>query len=280
MLKLIVNADDFGLTEKVNEGILKCFSNGILRSTSLMANGQSFEHAIGIIRSNPKLDIGVHLTLVEEKPVLDAAKLPSLVGENGQFHKHATNFTKKYYSDKISFDEARNELNAQFEKVLDHGVKVSHIDSHQHLHMLPKILDITIGLAHRYKVKFIRFPREKFSSYMFLDLKSLSRIMQMIAVNRFCSVARNRIPLKTDHFAGFYFGGKLSKQNLLTLINNLPMVGVCELMCHPGMSEDLTNYTHWKYRQVEEMLALVDTEVATVIIKKNIEISSFKNLSE
>jgi len=97
MLKLIVNADDFGLTEKVNEGILKCFSNGILRSTSLMANGQSFEHAIGIIRSNPELDIGVHLTLVEEKPVLDAAKLPSLVGEDGHFHKHAINFTKKYY---------------------------------------------------------------------------------------------------------------------------------------------------------------------------------------
>ena len=97
MLLLVVNADDFGLNEKVNEAILKSYTNGILRSASLMANGQSFDHAIKIIKSNPKLDIGVHLTLVEEKPVLTVDKLPSLLNENGHFHKHAINFYKKIF---------------------------------------------------------------------------------------------------------------------------------------------------------------------------------------
>jgi len=280
MLSLIVNADDFGLTEKVNEAILKSFRNGVLRSTSIIANGKSFDHAVGIIGSNPDLDIGVHLTLVKEKPIMDADKIPSLLGENGNFHNHAIDFAKKYFSEKISLGEVRNELNAQIEKVFDQGVKVSHIDSHQHLHMLPKILDITIELVNHYNIKFIRFPKEKFSGYMFPDLKSLSRIAQMIAVNHFCSRAKEKISYKTDYFAGFYFGGKLDRKNLLTLINNLPSDGVCELMCHPGLTDGSTDYSHWNYRQVEEMFALVDGEVPEVLFKRNIEITSFKNLSQ
>lgn len=279
MLSLIVSADDFGLTEKVNEAILKSYRNGILRSVSLMANGKSFDHAVSIIKSNPELDVGIHLTLVEEKPILNVERLPSLVGETEHFHSHAFDFTKKYFSEKISLDEVRIELTAQIEKILDHGIKISHIDSHQHLHMLPKILDITIELANNYNIKFIRFPKEKFRGYMLRDLKSIDRIAQMAVINHFCSKAKEKISFKTDYFAGFYFGGKLNKQNLITLIYNLPSDGVCELMCHPGLTDDSTNYSHWKYRQVEEMLALVDTEVAEVLLKRNIEITSFKNLS-
>lgn len=278
MLSLIVNADDFGLIEKVNEAILKSYRDGILRSASLMANGKSFDHAVKIIKSNPELDIGVHLTLIEEKPIINADKLPSLLDENGNFHKHAIDFVKKYFSNKISLEEVRNELTAQFEKILDHGVKISHIDSHQHLHILPKILDITIELANHYDIRFIRFPKEKFSSYMFRDLKSINRIAQMVALNHFCSKAKEKISCKTDYFTGFYFGGKLNKQNLIALIYDLGFDGVCELMCHPGCTDDPTNYSHRKYRQAEEILALVDREVAELLIKRNIEITSFKNL--
>jgi chitin disaccharide deacetylase len=279
LLSLIVNADDFGLTEKVNEGIQTSFRDGILRSTSLMANGKSFDHAVGIIGSNPGLDIGIHLTLVGEIPVLQIDKIPSLLGEDGNFHKNAIDFTKKYFSNNISLEEIRNELTAQFEKILDHGIKISHIDSHQHLHMLPKILDITIELANHYNIKFIRFPREKFSGYLFRDFKSIHRIAQMAVLNHFCSKAKEKISYKTDYFTGFYFGGKLSKKNLLTLIKYLPKNGICELMCHPGLTDNSTTNFHWKYRHVEEMFALVDKELLEVVLKRNIEITSFKNLS-
>ena len=278
MLKLVINADDFGFSETVNEAILKSFRFGILPSTSIMANGKLFDHAVEIIRSNPKLDIGVHLTLVEEKPILNQNKIPSLVVENGNFYKHAIDFTKKYLSEKISIEEVRNELKAQIEKLLDHGIKISHIDSHQHLHILPRILDITIELANRYKIKFIRIPKEKFSAYMFANFKSVYRIAQMAALNYFCSKAKEKISFKTDHFAGFYFGGKLSKQNLITLINHLPANGNCELMCHPGL-EDVSNLNNFsQYRKVEEAEVLIHQEVVQILKMKNIEITSFQKL--
>ena len=280
MLSLIVNADDFGLTREVNAAILKSYRNGILRSASLMANGRFFDDAVGIAKSNPKLDIGVHLTLVGERPILETHKISSLVSAEKKFHKNAFNFSIKYFSNNISLKEVKNEFTAQIEKIKDYGIKISHIDSHQDLHILPKILDIVIELANNYKIKFVRIPKERFSGYMFRDLKSLSRIAQMITVNHFCTIARKKISLKTDHFAGFYFGGKLSKQNLLNLINILPADGVCELMCHPGLTEDSTNYSHWKYRQLEEMHTLIDKEVADALMKKNIEITSFKNLAQ
>jgi len=278
MLKLIINADDFGLNEKVNEAILKSFTNGILQSTSLMANGKSVEQAVGIIRSYPNLDIGIHLTLVGAQPILEIEKLPSLVDEDGNFPKHAIDFTKKYFAEKLSFEEIKNELIAQIEKILDYGIKVSHIDSHQHLHILPKILEITVELANRYNIKFIRFPREKFSAYMFRDLGSVERIIQMLALNHFCSKVEKRISPKTDYFAGFYFGGKLSKENILILINNLPEEGVCELMCHPGLDNYFDKFKSNQYRQIEETQMLIDPEVAMAIRNKNVEITSFRTL--
>lgn len=280
MLTLIINGDDFGINEKVNEGILKSYRDGILRSTSLMANGKSFDNAVKIIKSNPELDVGVHLTLVEEKPILDTSKLPSLLDENGYFLKRTIDFSKKYFSEKISVDEVRMEFAAQIEKILDYEIKISHIDSHRHLYILPKILDITIELAYKYNIKFIRFPEEIFSAYMFIDIKSIYRLAQMTVLNYFCSKVKEKIPLKTDYFTGFYFGGKLSKQNLLTLINNLPSDGICELMCHPGLFDELTHHSYLNYRRVEEMYALVDGEVLESLMKKNIKITSFKNLAK
>ena len=278
MLHLIVNGDDFGFNEKVNEEILRSFKNGILRSTSLMANGKSFEDAIKIIKSNPELDIGVHLTLVGGKPILNNDKIPSLLDGNGFFHKDVINFSQKYFSNKISLEEVKIEFTAQIEKILNHVDKISHIDCHQDVHILPKILDITIELANNYNIKFVRIPKERLKGYMFRNLKSFDTLAQMIVRNYFFSAAKKKIPSSTDYFIGFYLGGKLSKQNLLTLIKNLPADGVCELMCHPGLFEITTSNSCRNYRQVEEASALVDSEILELLHEKNIEITSFKNL--
>ena len=280
MLKLIINADDFGYSEKVNEAIFKSFRYGILRSASLMANGKSFDHAVEMIRSNHELDIGIHLTLVKEKPVLNSEKLHSLVNDSGHFPKHAIDFAKKYFSDKISLVEVRKELTAQFEKLLDCGIKISHIDSHQHLHILPKILDIIIEMANHYNIKYIRLPKEVFNFYTMLELKpSILRLIQMATLNHFCSKAENKISFRAEFFTGFYFGGRLSKQNLITLINNLPLNGTCELMCHPGLEEFSDNFSS-QYRKIEEAETLMDQEIERLIKFKNIEIASFRNLND
>ena len=147
MLKLLVHADDFGLSEEVNEGILRAHRDGVLTSTSLMANGAAFEHAVGLTRTTPSLDVGIDLTLVEERPILDPREIPSLVDKDGRFHPHITTLAKLYLQGKIRPEEVHRELEAQIRKVRSHGVAISHADSHQHAHMLPDILRTTVELA-------------------------------------------------------------------------------------------------------------------------------------
>lgn len=278
MLKLIINADDFGLSQNVNDAIIESYRKGILRSASLMANGKSFEHAVSCIKSNTDLDIGIHLTLTEQKPILDSFKVASLVDEKGYLPEHAIEFSMKYILGKISHREIQKEISAQFEKILDNGIKISHIDSHQHLHLLPQILNWTNQMAKHYNIKFIRLPKENLSSYMLNIPNSPSRIVQMIILNYLCLRAKNQKINRSDYFAGYYLGGKLNKKNLITVINNLPSAGTCELMCHPG-SNDLSRKRFFSYyRKENELAALMDDEVKETLVKKNIQLISFSEL--
>ena len=152
MLKLIVNADDLGLCESVNEGIVQAHQSGIVTSASIMANGRAFDHAIRLCQLVPSLDLGIHLTLVEEKPLREASTIPSLVGAGGKLHPHATTFMKKYVSGAIRVREVWSELEAQIQKVVSRGISVSHLDSHQHLHALPHIRRVSIELAKKYNI--------------------------------------------------------------------------------------------------------------------------------
>src|SRR4051812_1864993 len=101
MLSLIVNADDLGLSEAVNQGIAEAHTNGIVTSASIMANGAAFDHAVRLCQSIPSLDVGIHLTLVEEQPLLSRETIPTLVSDRERFHRHAKTFIKKYASGEI-----------------------------------------------------------------------------------------------------------------------------------------------------------------------------------
>jgi len=279
MLKLIVNADDLGLSEAVNEGILEAHRNGILTSASVMANGVAFEHAIRLCRSIPSLDLGIHLTLVEEEPLLSAAAIPSLVDTGGRLHRHATTFMRKYVAGKIHLQDVRSELEAQIQKVLSQGFEVSHLDSHQHLHLLPQILRITIALAKKYNIPAIRIPREHLRPYMLRRAGGISRLCQLFVLNAFCQLGRKMPARRTDHFVGFFFGGNLHKENLHTLIQSLPISGTCELMCHPGMEDPTTRYSHWGYHWSEELSALTDPEIAKVVRRQGVDLISYRQLA-
>ena len=279
MLKLIVNADDLGLSEAVNEGILEAHRIGILTSASVMANGVAFEHAVRLCRSVPSLDLGIHLTLVEEDPLLRAAAIPSLVHAGGKLHRHATTFMKKYLAGKIHFQDVWSELEAQIKKVLSRGIEISHLDSHQHLHMLPQILRITIALANKYKIPAIRVPREHLRTYMLGPAGGISRLCQLCVLNAFCQRATKMPGRRADHFVGFFFGGNLHKENLHKLLQSLPASGTCELMCHPGLDDEHTRYGHWRYNWSAELTALTDQKIVEFIRQKDIQLTSYRELT-
>jgi hopanoid biosynthesis associated protein HpnK len=278
MLKLVVHADDFGLSEPINDGILKAHRNGVLTSASLMANGRGFEHAVSICRQVPTLDVGVHLTLVEERPVLDAPSVTTLVDENGRFHRRATVLAQRYFRRKISIEQVHSELDAQIRKVLSHGIRVTHLDGHQHAHMLPRILRVTVDLARRYGIRFLRFPAEQVALYMLAKREAFTRLPQLAGLNFLSFLGRNASIRRTDHFVGFFLGGKLNKANLLRVIQHLPRRGTCELMCHPGIDDPQPTHAHWGYRWAEELDALLDREVAEALRRRPVQLTSYREL--
>ena len=276
-IKVIVHADDFGLTEKINQGIWRAHIDGILTSTSIMANGRAFEHAVCIARSTPTLDVGIHLTLIEEKALLNFEEIPTLVASNGNFYGHAFGFVWKYLLGQVNLEEVRKELETQIKKVLDAGISPSHLDSHQHLHMLPGILSIVVELGQKYGIPAIRFPRE---TGVFRKIKNVpfTRFTQAIILNLFCEMGKRKIKRRTDFFAGFLFGGNLNKENLLCILQYANHNGTYEIMCHPGLDDQSTQYGHWGYHWSDELNALLDKEVSDFLRDKSIRLISYRQL--
>lgn len=278
-LRLIVHADDLGLSEKVNDGIADAHLNGILTSTSIMACAPAFDHAVEVAKATPSLDIGVHLTLIEERPLSDPAKVPSLVDETGHFHSHVTVFAKRYFRGLINPDEVRLELDAQIARIQEAGIRVSHLDSHQHVHMLPDILRVAQDLGRKHGIAPMRLPRERVSPYMLSSPGGFSRIAQQLVLNHFCNRARKGFGPTTDRFAGFYYGGKLDTDALLRVVSALPETGSCELMCHPGVDDPASEKLHWGYAWANELSALKSTSVAAEIEARGIQLISYRNLA-
>ena len=279
MVNLIVNADDFGISEKVNEGIFLAHTKGILTSTSLIANGIAFNHALNVYKTAPTIGVGVHLTLVEEKPLSNPGQIKSLIGKNGMFHHSVTDFAKEYVLGRICFKEVYQELEAQILKIKDSGLPISHLDSHQHVHMLPKIFSISIQLAKKYKIPAIRMTYEKPHSFMIKRLTMLVRFVQLLALNFFCRLNKNNDLAFPNHFFGFFYSGNLNYQNLQTILKKLPSNGLCEIICHPGIYDPDNRYTHWGYNWSDELEALMNPKILDFINNKNIRLVSYRHLA-
>ena len=279
MCKLIVHADDLGLSEKVNEGIIQAHRNGVVASASIIPNGVAFEHAVELCHSTPTLDVGVHLTLVEEKPVSDKRDVPSLVDKSGCFYHHATAFIQRYLLSRVSLDEVRYELDLQVHKVAASGLEITHLDGHQHIHMLPRISRIVGHLARKYDIPAVRYPRERLKSYMFKQKGSFSKILKLLVLNTFCVFSDVRGARHPDHFVGFFYAGNLDKKNLQRVIENLPIDGICELVCHPGLHDPEGKYQHWHYRWQEELDALTDLKIKDLLGRNGIKLVSYRELA-
>jgi hopanoid biosynthesis associated protein HpnK len=276
--KLIVHADDFGLSEKVNQGIAKAHCNGIVTSTSLMATGTAFESAIELSRSTPTLDIGIHLTLTEEEPVSKRDNIPTLLDNDQYFHDHAITFIKRYMVRKISLDEVKQELDDQICKILDYGVRVSHLDSHQHIHMLPGIRKVVGDLAKKYSISAIRYPKESMVPYMLKDEGNLNRLAQLLSLNMFCTIARTSGTQQPDRFFGFFYGGGLTKARLWRILQQLGPDSTSEIMCHPGVYDDACKYKHWDYHWQDELDALTDQNIKDYLDSSGIKLISYADI--
>jgi len=162
-MKLIINADDLGLCIGQNEGIKEAHTKGVVTSATLLVNGDGFDDALKMIQELPSLSIGVHLSLTLGKPVLPKEQVQSLVDQNGVFKRHDP--TKPL---KLDEREVYAEWRAQIEKALKNNIKISHLDSHHHIHLHPTLFVVGCQLAREYRfaLRFIKdfyFPLDETS---------------------------------------------------------------------------------------------------------------------
>ena len=235
MRRLIVNADDFGLHAAVNRGILTAHTEGIVSSASLMAGGAAFDDAVLIAKQCPQLGVGVHLTLVGASPLLPVAEVSSLLDEAGDFYGSYPLFIKRFLRGKIRLAEVERELAAQIDRVRMAGIQPSHLDSHQHLHVLPGIGGLVLDLARRFSIRAIRIPAEPVA-FIGATPATVGRLVGRGGLTMLANLFRQHAAaagIRTSgHFYGMLAGGQLTEPAILAILRRLPP-GYSELMTHP-----------------------------------------------
>ena len=281
MKRLIVNADDFGLHEAVNRGIYQSHSEGIVTSTSLMAGGAAFDDAVAIKRRCPKLDVGIHLTLVGGRPVAPVQRIPSLVDEQGQFCSSYPVFLARYLQGIIRLADVEQELTAQIEQIKQAGLNPTHLDSHQHLHVVPGISDLVLSLARHYSIRAIRIPAEPLFFFGGI-FPSVGRVVGRNGLTALATYFRHRAVAAgfsvTDHFFGMLAGGQMQESALSEILESLPD-GVSEIMVHPGEKDEaLAAQYSWGYHWDDELQALCSAGVKQTVREQKIQLISFQEL--
>lgn len=239
MKQLIVNADDFGYTLGVNRAIVEGYRNGIITSTSLLANGAAFDDAVERARverakGEPGLDVGCHLNLVEGAPVSPPEAIPHLVGADGKFHR-LRNLALRLAAGMVPAAELERECSAQVEKLLQAGIAPSHLDTHQHTHLHPRVAAVVARVARRYSIGWVRRPFENFripesGESAVRRLAGWTLALLAPGFDRRMTAEGIRT---TDYFTGFSLTGRWTLLAMQRTVAGLPE-GITELMCHPG----------------------------------------------
>ncbi|MFB3880782.1 MAG: ChbG/HpnK family deacetylase [Armatimonadota bacterium] len=272
---LIVNADDFGLCEPVNRGIAEAFDRGIVTSASLLAGGEAFDQAVMLARRRPELDLGVHLSLTQTRPVAPPDRIPTLMGAAGRLHPDWRSFLSHYVRRRISRAEVEIELRAQLERARASGLPFSHLDGHQHLHALPGVLSIVVRLAQEYGLGAIRFPWQRRAARG----GGAQRAAQLLALQAACALGRSLVTgngiLVADDFRGFAEAGAWHQASLADTIFGLDS-GLTEICCHPGADDGIDSSLGWRYHWEQELGALTSPEVSAAVEQSGVRLTTYR----
>lgn len=242
--RLIVTADDVGLSKEMTEGAIRAHRDGIVTACSIVANGMEFNDAVDRLRDVPWLEVGVHLALVEERSLTTGSPMPK-------------NYVKFLLTRR--HPDPEREMRAQIEKVMKTGLRVTHLNGHQHLHMWPRLFGIVERLAQEYGIPYIRRIDDRGGKAARVRRASIAFL------NRLGRRARGT----NDRTIGVAEAGHLTAPRLVELIGEVE--GLTELVTHPGVGTP-RYYTHWGYEWDRETEALCDWEVKKAIEGRHIKL--------
>lgn len=247
-LKVIINADDYGISSGVTEGIVKGFLEGIVTDTTIMINMDGSKLAVELAREY-NIPVGLHLVLSKGTPILPSQEVKTLIDQGGEF-----NPTNKSIWENMDLTEVKSELKAQVKKFLETGLKLTHLDSHHHVHRFGPILDITMDIAKRLSV----------------PLRQTDEIVKGKIVSKGI--------VTSDYFTSDFYGEGATVENLKRILTN-HNTGIIEVMCHPGLPDSWINQnSSYNTKREEELKILTSPEIKRFIMEKNLKLISYSDL--
>ncbi len=288
MKQLILNADDFGMTRGVNEGIIRAHREGILTSTTLMANGPEFDNAVARAKLNPNLGVGCHVVLVGGPAVAPKEKISSLADQNGNLPESLGLFVARLTAGLMRSKAIEREMRAQIEKIRAAGIEPTHLDTHKHTHAHPKVMESLARVGKELGITRVRKPMEKLrDSWQSTRDANSSHTLELIVAAAartvapwFQTIVRNYGLLTPNNFLGLAITGSLGPAALRRMIDTLPD-GSTEIMLHPGICDDdlAKSGSRLQMHRDTEMSALLDPAVKSAVIERDIRLITYRELN-
>lgn len=290
MRRLIINADDFGLTAGVNRAIVEAHQRGVVTSATLMANGRAFAEAVGQARSAPGLSVGCHVVLVDGEALLPPQQVRSLLAPGGadrHFRRSLGEFAAAALRGKLEAAEVEAEAAAQLRKLQAAGVTPTHLDTHKHAHMFAGVLRPLLRAARACGVGAVRNPFAPLQPLAFAHLlrrpRLWKRYSQVKALRRlldsFRAAVREEGIVTTDGTFGIVGTGALDARLFQAIVGSIPE-GTWEFVCHPGYNDAELGGVRTRLRQsrVEELRVLTSEAARDALRRHQVELISWKEL--
>lgn len=285
MKRVIVTGDDFGLAEPVNEAILEAHQRGILTTASLMVSGGAAADAVYRAHSTPTLRVGLHLVVVEGRPVLPPREVPGLVDAGGEFSGRLVRTGFSYFFRPVVRQELEKEIGAQFEAFMKTGLGLDHVNTHNHMHLHPTILSLIIKIGRLYGLKAVRVPYEPPLLSWRATRKDLgSRIAWWAFLWPWIRLMKSRLRregiLYNDIVFGMAESGGMTPSLVLSFVRMIPQ-GVTELYFHPSVRRcPEIDRTMPDYQHEEEYRALTSSAILAELERLAIQRIAFGDLQK
>lgn len=281
MKQLIITSDDFGLSSGVNRAVEIAWQKGILTCASIMASGAAFKEAIEIAHRNPGLQVGLHLTLVQGKSVLLPGAITGLVDWKGRFTDNPVAAGMSYFFNKKLHAPLKLEIEAQIKKVVNAGIKLTHIDGHLNIHQHPTVFAILTELMPKYGITSFRLSRERLEHNLQFDRERVmgkrieSFIFGRLSQNCLPRLQKLGITYATE-VKGVLNSGRMTSEYILNILDGLED-GLTEIYFHPGILPDAEITRRMPdYRHEEELKALTSDLVRQKLTDNRIELVNYK----
>jgi len=256
--RLIVNADDFGLSRSVNEAVVRAHREGILTSASLMVNEAGCDEAVKLAKENPQLGVGLHLTLLMGHSALPPEKIPGLVNRHGEFSGSPVATGFRYFFQRNLREQLRAEIHAQFKRFDATGLPLDHVNGHLHLHLHPTVFRILMEDAATLRIRHLRLTRDCFSRSRRITRGHWFYRVSHAAIYEWLSRrARNPLHQRGVKHAQITFGllqnAQVNEEYILKLLPELPP-GDSELYSHPSLDESKPEFDALVSPRVKELV--------------------------